>query len=71
MIMIKARAIVDTNIAPPSTGRGLGSFRVEVCGELPHDFVKIYTIHAPNEDAAAREGLDRFVAEVTASLQES
>lgn len=45
---------------------GLNRYRVEVYGKEPHDFVRIYDISSKTDNAAAREGLDRFVAEMEA-----
>ena len=59
--MIRARAVVDVMRSPGAVGLGL--YRVEVWGEEPHDFVRIYDIEAKDENLAAREGLDRFQAE--------
>ena len=42
---------------------GFGSYDVTVVGEAPFDFIRIYPIFAPDENQAARQGLDRFVAE--------
>jgi len=36
-------------------------FRVIVTGEFPHNFIRRYTIAAPDEDAAAMKGLQLFV----------
>ena len=63
--MIKARAIVD------KLGNGLlGPYMVEVWGSEPHDYVRKYIIQAPNDDAAAREGLDRFEKDIEKLLGE-
>jgi len=59
--MVLASAIVD--VIRPSTPRGLGTFRVEVWGQAPNDYVRIYEIQAKNVDQAARTGIDRFVKE--------
>jgi len=59
--MVLANATVD--VIRPSSPRGLGSFRVEVWGKPPHDYVRIYQIQAKNIDQAARIGIDKFVAE--------
>jgi len=66
--MVFASAVVDVIDAPPPSG-GLGKFRVEVWGKEPHDYVRIYDISAKSDDAAAREGLDRFVADIEQLLQ--
>lgn len=63
--MIQARAVVDVE-HPPSVF-GLGRFRVEVWGvEEPYDYVRIYVIQHKSDNHAAREALDRFVAEMEA-----
>jgi hypothetical protein len=36
---------------------------VEVWGQAPNDYVRIYEIQAKNVDQAARTGIDRFVKE--------
>jgi len=68
--MIHASAVVDVIEPPPPHGKGLGKFKVEVWGKEPHDYVRVYEIFASNDDAAAREGLDRFVEDVSAILSE-
>jgi hypothetical protein len=58
MHQVRARAIVDriTNTR----------WKVECWGEPPHDYVRVYTIDAVSDNMAAREGIDRFVAEMEA-----
>jgi len=63
--MILANAVVDIIDEPPKGGKGLGKFRVECWGEKPNDYTRIYVIHAKSEDAAAHEGIDTFVQEIT------
>lgn len=70
MERIFANAIVDVVDAPPAHGYGLGKFRVEVWGKKPHDYVRIYEIPAKDDNMAAREGLDRFVDEITRLLED-
>ncbi|KPK59027.1 MAG: hypothetical protein AMJ59_12700 [Gammaproteobacteria bacterium SG8_31] len=60
--MIPARAIVDPLRDP--TAIGMGSFRVEVWGDEPNDFVRVYTIDAMSDTLAAQEGLRRFSDEI-------
>ena len=60
--MIPARAIVDVLREPSPIG--MGSFRVEVWGDEPHDYVRVYTINAASDTLAAQEGLRRFVDEI-------
>lgn len=59
--MIFANATVDL----VSEGPTLSTYRVEVWGKEPNDFVRTYEILAKDEDSAAREGLDTFVEEIT------
>lgn len=66
--MILANAIVDVLSAPPAHGQGLGKFRVEVWGKEPHDYVRVYEIAAKDDNMAAREGLDKFVEEISALI---
>jgi len=66
--MILANAIVDVLSAPPAHGQGLGKFRVEVWGREPHDYVRVYEIAAKDDNMAAREGLDKFVEEISALI---
>lgn len=63
--MIYANAIVDIIDAPPAHGHGLGKFKVTVWGKEPHDYVRSYEIQAKSDNMAAREGLDRFVDEIS------
>lgn len=60
--MIPASATVDT--IRPATPSGLGLFRVEVWGQEPNDYVRVYEILAKNQDDAARSGIDKFVTEI-------
>jgi len=62
--MIPASAVVDVIESPPAHGQGLGKFRVECWGKYPYDYVRIYEIQAKDDNAAAREGIDRFVEEI-------
>jgi len=59
--MILANAVVDL----VSEGPKLSTFRVEVWGNEPHDYVRTYEILAKDENSAAQEGLDTFVSEIT------
>ncbi len=59
--MILANAVVDL----VSEGPHLNTFKVEVWGKEPHDYVRTYEILAKDEDSAAKEGLDTFVHEIT------
>ena len=60
--MIPARAIVDVLRDPSPIG--MGSFPVEVWGDEPNDYVRVYTINAASDTLAAQEGLRRFVDEI-------
>lgn len=62
--MIRARAVVDIVKDPLPNGRGLGTFKVEVWGDEPHDFVRLYEIQARSDTMAAQEGISRFVNEM-------
>lgn len=64
--MIPARATVD--VIRDATPIGMGSFRVEVWGDEPHDYVRVYTINAMSDTLAAQEGLRRFVDEIELML---
>lgn len=68
-IMIYANAVVDVIDAPPPHGHGLGKFRVEVWGKKPHDYVRVYEISTKDDNMAAREGLERFVEEISRLLE--
>lgn len=67
--MILANSVVDAIEEPPPHGQGLGKFRVTVYGKEPHDYVRIYEIQAKSDSIAAREGLDRFLDEITRLLE--
>ena len=65
MNRILCSAIVDemnvTNIK-----NGLKQFMVEVWGEEPFDYRRLYTIDAKSDNNAAQEGIIRFVEEMEA-----
>lgn len=63
---ILANATVDLI----SEGPNLSTFRVEVWGKDPNDYVRTYEILAKSEDAAAREGLDTFIQEIMDLISE-
>jgi len=65
---ILARAIVD--VEENSSPFKLGRFRVEVFGDEPHDYVRVYTIQAKSDTLAAQEGLRLFVEEIELLLSE-
>lgn len=62
--MVRARAVVDVVKAPLPGGIGLGTFKVEVWGDEPFDFVRLYEIQARSDTMAAQEGISRFVNEM-------
>lgn len=64
--MIPCSAIVDVIREP--TVIGMGSFKVEVWGREPHDYVRVYTINAMSDTLAAQEGLRRFDEEISLLL---
>ena len=65
---ILARSTVDVEEAPAPNR--LGRFRVEVFGDLPHDYVRIYTLSARSDTMAAQEGLRLFVEDIERLLSE-
>ena len=67
--MIYCRATVET--IKPATPHRLGTYEVHVVGREPHDYVRIYRISQKSEDEAAREGIDRFVEEIGALVQDN
>ena len=67
--MIKANAVVDVVTPPPPHGAGLGEFDVQVWGEHPHDYVRKYRIRAASDNMAAREGIERFVTEISVLIE--
>ena len=64
--MIPCNATVDVICA--ATPVRMGSFRVEVWGKEPHDYVRVYTINAMSDTLAAQEGLRRFSDEISLLL---
>ena len=64
--MIPCSATVD--VIRPATPIGMGSFKVEVWGKEPHDYVRVYTINASSDTLAAQEGLRRFDEEISLLL---
>jgi len=67
MSQVLANAIVDT-LKPP-TPLALGLFKVEVWGVEPYDYVRTYEIKSKNDNLAAQEGINRFVAEMETRTQ--
>lgn len=68
--MIFANAIVDVIHQASPVSKELSRFRVEVWGKAPHDYVRVYEIAARDDNMAAREGLDRFVEEITKLIED-
>lgn len=64
MLQVRARCIVDVEKDP--IGPSLTVFRVEVWGNSPFDYVRIYRISAKDDNTAAFEGLRRFEEEMEA-----
>lgn len=64
MARVRARAIVDPDYSKPRDKNGNQWYRVEVWGEEPHDYVRVYSLSSKIEDGAAQEGLRRFVQEM-------
>lgn len=62
MARVLASATVD--VMKPATPRGLGLFRVNVWGQAPYDYSRIYQIQAKTDTIAAQEGIKRFVKEM-------
>ena len=62
MPQILANAVVD--VLKPATPIGLGSFRVEVWGKEPYDYIRVYEIEAKSDTLAAQDGINRFVTEM-------
>ena len=62
--MVRAKAVVDCTYEPAPGSKGLSVFRVEVWGESPYDFVRIYEIRGNSDNMAAQEGLKRFIDEM-------
>ena len=59
---VLAQAVLDVIRAPTPTT--VGSFKVEVWGKPPHDYVRHYEIQAKSDTLAAQEGIRRFVEEM-------
>ena len=60
--MVLASATVD--VIRSATPQQIGSFRVKVWGQPPHDETRFYEIQATNENSAAQQGINRFVFEM-------
>ena len=65
---ILAKAVVD--VEKSATPIALGKYRVEVFGQEPHDYVRIYTLQARSDTMAAQEGLRLFVEDIERLLSE-
>ncbi len=67
IMRVLARAIVDV-IREAKVGMNI--YRVEVWGEEPHDYVRIYEIQEKSDNMAAQEGLRRFEEEFSSLSKE-
>ena len=67
--MIFCSATVDVLRQASPASKELSLYRVEVYGKEPNDYVRIYDISAKTQDDAAKEGLDRFVREISALVE--
>ena len=67
--MVKARAIVDQMSEVPDK-KGSYCFRVEVWGEEPHDFTRLYEVWEKSDNLAAQECLRRFCEEMERKFPE-
>ena len=67
--MILCRATVEV-IQPPTPHR-IGRFEGIVMGDAPHDYMRTYRIEAKSDSLAARQGIDRFVDEISALTADS
>ncbi len=65
---ILAKCTVDVDC--PAAPLRLGKYRVEVWGEEPHDYVRVYTLQARSDTLAAQEGLRLFVEDIERLLSE-
>jgi len=65
---ILAKCVVDED--RPASHLCLGKYRVEVWGEVPHDYVRVYTLQARSDTLAAQEGLRLFVEDIERLLSE-
>ena len=63
MTNVRCRATVDPVTIATLSGKPT-TFKVQVWGEKPFDFVRNYTVFAGSEDNAAQEGMRRFVDEM-------
>lgn len=62
MSRVLASAVVDAIKEP--TPFTIGNFKVEVWGQEPFDYVRVYEILAKSDTVAAQEGIRRFVTEM-------
>ena len=65
---VLASAVVD--VIRPATPKSLGTFKVEVWGKEPNDYVRTYQITAKSDTIAAQEGIRRFCEEIGNLLRE-
>lgn len=66
--MVRCRATVDI-VTEARAPNAPSTYVVEVWGEEPHDYCRKYKIVARSDDAAAREGIERFVLDMEALEQ--
>jgi len=71
MQRVLCNAIVDEIRMVKPGEKGLNTYRVEVWGRKPHDYVRIYEIAMRSDTLAAQEGLRRFVEEMEQLDQQS
>jgi hypothetical protein len=67
-VVVFCQAIVDL-VKPVSVLGGDAEYKVEVWGKEPHDFRRVYAIHATSDTIAAQEGIRRFVHEMETKEQ--
>jgi len=63
MRRVLCKSIVD-QVNNKTLNNGLKQFMVEVWGEEPFDYRRLYTIEAKSDTLAAQEGMRRFVDEM-------
>jgi len=63
MTGILASATVD--VLRPATPKKQGLFKVKVWGVPPNEHTRYYEIEARNDNIAAQQGINRFVAEIS------
>lgn len=65
---VLASATVDV-VEEPKPGHD-GKFKVLVWGEKPHNYLRTYEISAKTDTMAAQQGIERFVKEMEALLEQ-